>query len=185
LDTVSAEYSAYLQGVRSYAQIPYRWNLKRLRLGRTLDIGCGIGRNLIALDGVGVDHNPTSVAIARSHGLEAFTPGEFRAKPGAFDSLLFAHVLEHMKTSDARALVQQHLVYLKAGGKVVFLTPQERGYASDATHVEFMDFAALRSLAASLGLRIEQSYSFPFFRWAGRFFKFNEFVVVATSPTQL
>ena len=27
-------------------QAPYRWNLRRLRLGRVLDVGCGVGRNL-------------------------------------------------------------------------------------------------------------------------------------------
>ena len=48
-------------------QAPYRWNLRRHRLGRTLDIGCGIGRNLSALDpgSVGVDHNELSVRTAR------------------------------------------------------------------------------------------------------------------------
>ena len=46
-------------------QAPYRWNLRRQRLGRTLDVGCGIGRNLETLDpgSVGVDHNEHSVAV--------------------------------------------------------------------------------------------------------------------------
>src|SRR5438477_5904865 len=80
-------------------QAPYRWNLRRLKLGSTLDVGCGIGRNLIHLggDGVGIDHNPSSVAVARAAGLRAFTPEEFLASPFAaprsFDSLLVAHVL--------------------------------------------------------------------------------------------
>ena len=30
-------------------QAPYRWNLRRQELGRTLDVGCGIGRNLVSL----------------------------------------------------------------------------------------------------------------------------------------
>ena len=35
-------------------------------LGRTLDVGCGIGRNLAALPpgSLGVDHNPTSIEVA-------------------------------------------------------------------------------------------------------------------------
>src|SRR4030095_714662 len=61
------------------AQAPYRWNMRRLHLGETLDVGCGLGRNLQHLEGhgVGVDTNPTSVEICRSKGLEAFTVEEF------------------------------------------------------------------------------------------------------------
>ena len=55
-------------------QAPFRWNLRRLALGFTLDVGCGIGRNLVAIEGVGVDHNPSSVAVARRQGLSAYTP---------------------------------------------------------------------------------------------------------------
>ena len=77
-------------------QRPYRIHLQHLRLGVVLEIGCGIGRNLvnIALSGqaVGVDNNAHSVAIAKSRGLLAFTPEEFRASSYAvescFDSLL-------------------------------------------------------------------------------------------------
>ena len=58
---------------------PYRWNLRRLRLGRVLDVGCGIGRNLQHLDAdaVGVDHNQDSVTIARQRGLTAYVPEAF------------------------------------------------------------------------------------------------------------
>lgn len=49
-------------------QAPYRWNLQRLNLGFTLDIGCGIGRNLINLkgNGIGIDHNFHSVEVCRA-----------------------------------------------------------------------------------------------------------------------
>ena len=51
-------------------QAPYRWNLRRLAPGFTLEVGCGIGRNLEHLrgEGVGLDHNPYSVAAARQAG---------------------------------------------------------------------------------------------------------------------
>ena len=32
-------------------QRPYRWHVRRLRLGFVLDVGCGLGRNLIHLEG--------------------------------------------------------------------------------------------------------------------------------------
>ena len=34
---------------------------------------------------------------------------------------------------------EAYLPGLRAGGKVLFICPQERGYASDATHVRFTD----------------------------------------------
>jgi hypothetical protein len=59
------------------------------------------------------------------------------------------------------------------------ITPQERGYATDATHVEFHDLDVLRGMARDLGLVVERARSFPFPRPVGRIFPYNEFVVVA------
>jgi 2-polyprenyl-3-methyl-5-hydroxy-6-metoxy-1,4-benzoquinol methylase len=170
-------------------QAPYRWHLRRLRLGRVLDVGCGSGRNLGHLSNlgvVGVDHNASLVKAARERGFVAYTPDEFRtsefARPATFDSLLFAHVLEHMPFTDAAELLRQYLPYLRPGGRVVMITPQERGYASDPTHIEFMDFEKVRRLSNRMGLRVSRSYSFPLPRWMGRLFSYNEFVVVAALP---
>jgi len=189
-DSAYAQRLADLQGARwkrlVSVQRPYRWNLRRLQLGRALDVGCGIGRNLENLggNGVGVDHNADAVAACRARGFVAYTSGEFPdsvdAKPSSFSSLLFAHVLEHMSRRDATALVRAYLRYLACPGKVVFITPQERGHASDPTHVEFMDTEVLTGIAADCGLAVGRSFSFPFPRWFGRLFTYNEFVVVAT-----
>jgi SAM-dependent methyltransferase len=170
-------------------QAPYRWNIRRLGLGHTLDIGCGIGRNLGHLggDGVGVDHNPTSVEVCRSRGLTAYTIDEFfaspHAKPNTFDSLLAAHLVEHLAEADALAIVGSYLPFVRPGGRVVFITPQERGYASDATHVRFVGFTEARDLASQLGLSVTRSYSFPFPRAAGRLFTYNEFVTVTAKKS--
>ena len=170
------------------AQAPYRWNMRRLGLGRTLDVGCGIGRNLAHLggDGVGVDHNPTSIAAARRRGLEAYTVDEFFrsewARPGAFDGLLAAHLLEHMPESDALEILSSYLPFVRAGGRIVFITPQQRGYASDSTHVRFVGFEEAGELAAKLGLTVDRTYSFPFPRLAGRIFTHNEFITVTRKP---
>jgi SAM-dependent methyltransferase len=165
-------------------QAPYRWNIRRLKLGRVLDVGCGLGRNLLGLspDSVGVDHNEHSVATARARGLNAYTPDEFTAsedgKPGSFDSLLCAHVLEHLDQDVAEELLTTYLPSLKPGGKVVVITPQEAGYASDATHVRFVDFDGLRAHAGTAGIDVVRTYSFPLPRVAGKSFKYNEFVMV-------
>lgn len=193
--TAQADYAARLQRLGGTwwkrwlnVQAPYRWNVRRLRLGRTLDVGCGIGRNLLHLDGqgVGVDHNAASVRICRDKGLTAYTVEEFfaaaEAAPGSFDSLLAAHLVEHLSEPEATQILASYLPFVKPGGQVVFITPQERGYASDATHVWFVGFDELAALSAGLGLVVQRRFSFPFPRSAGKLFTYNEFVVVARKP---
>ena len=166
-------------------QAPYRWNLRRLELGFTLDIGCGLGRNLRHLEGrgVGIDHNQTSIDIARAAGLAAYLPEDFELtefnRPGRFDSILLAHVVEHMSEEDAVELLQRYDRLLKSSGRVVLITPQQRGFDSDPTHVHFADFEALRRIAERCGLETRKQYSFPFPLIVGRVFKHNEFVSIS------
>jgi len=171
-------------------QAPYRWNLKRQDLGRTLDVGCGIGRNLGALSGdsVGVDHNTASVAEARRRGFTALTTDEWATSelrsPGAFDSLLFAHVIEHMDEPSAVQLLEDYLPQLKPGGHVFFICPQDRGYRSDPTHVRFVDLDALAELARKVGLVPVRGSSFPFPRFVGKAFTHNEFCLLARASAE-
>jgi SAM-dependent methyltransferase len=166
-------------------QAPYRWNLRRLSPGFVLDLGCGVGRNLGHLDGngVGIDHNPDSNKVAHTRGLKAFTPEEFLLsdfnRAGSFDSLLAAHVLEHMTEADAVDLLKGYGPLVKEGGLLILITPQEAGFKSDPTHVHFMDFPQLRAAAAAAGFAAPvREFSFPFPRPLGRVFTHNEFVAV-------
>jgi SAM-dependent methyltransferase len=172
-----------------HVQAVFRWNLRRLNPGFTLEIGCGIGRNLEHLRGqsVGVDTNEYCVRAARARGLVAFTPEEFRASaayntPARFDSILLAHVAEHMTESQATALVGEYLGSLRPGGRLLLIAPQEAGFRSDPTHVELMDVPRLQRIARHLGLTPERAFSFPFPRWVGHWFTYNEFVVVSRRP---
>lgn len=190
-DSTSDDYAGRLKGHQVWwkrmldVQAPYRWNLRRLKPGFMLDVGCGLGRNLAHVGGrgVGVDPNRACLAEARAKGFTVYTPEDFPASPearaAAFDTLLVSHVIEHMAFDAARALVEGYLPYVKPGGQVILITPQEWGHASDPTHVHFMDMAELKRLAGVLGLSVTRAYSFPFPRWAGRLFKYNEFVLAA------
>lgn len=189
--TTGTDYTARLErlGGARWKQLidvqrPYRWNLQRLRLGRVLDVGCGIGRNLAALpDGVGVDHNATSIEAARAAGYTAWTTQEWPdspdAVPASFDAMLLAHVLEHMDGADADEVLRSYLPYLKPRAALVLICPQEKGYATDDTHVRFVGLHRMAQHAVELGFVPARMYSFPFPRAAGTLFPYNEFVVVA------
>lgn len=194
--TKGADYTVRLESKTSAAwrrlidpQLPYAWNVRRLCPGRVLDVGCGIGRNLRNLrgGGVGVDHNPSSVAAARAAGFIAFEPQEFHsthfAQPAAFDSILAAHLLEHVGQDVGDAILAEYLPYLRPGGRVVLICPQERGYSADATHIRWLDWSDMVGHLKRLGVQPLTRSSFPLPRAAGKLFTYNETVVVGELPT--
>lgn len=105
-----------------------------------------------------------------------------RDQVGLFDGVLVAHVVEHMSRDDARGLLDDYLPYLRPGGKLFLVCPQEKGFASDSTHVTFTTGDDLVELARGAGLEPRASYSFPFPRRAGQWFPYNEFCLLATKP---
>jgi hypothetical protein len=136
-----------------------------------------------------VDTNEHCVRAARTRGLIAFTPGEFRAsaeysRAERFDSLLLSHVAEHMTEDEAVALVKEYEPLLRPDGRLIMEAPQEAGFRSDSTHIGLMDFAGLTRISDRLGFQVERAYSFPFPRWAGPLFTYNEFVVVSRKPVR-
>jgi SAM-dependent methyltransferase len=149
-----------------------------------LDLGCGLGRNLahIGGNGVGIDHNPRSVEFARERGFTVFTPEDFEAsefnRPATFDSLLLAHVIEHMSEQQAVCLIQRYIRLLKSGSRLLVICPQELGFKADTTHVDFMDFEKIRDIASQVRVTPLAEYSFPFPRFFGHFFRYNEFIFV-------
>ena len=90
-----------------------------------------------------------------------------------------AHVLEHLTEPLAQWLLGEYLPFVRSGGRIVIVTPQERGFVSDDTHVRFVDDVRIAQHCVRLGLAVEKSYSFPFPRRVGTLFAYNEFVVVA------
>jgi SAM-dependent methyltransferase len=170
-------------------QAVFRWNLRRLNPGFTLEIGCGIGRNLANLAGhaVGIDTNEYCVRTARARGFAVYTPDDFSRSPdclpGRFDSLLLSHVAEHMTEDAVVALLGQYEPLLRPSGLLIVETPQEAGFKSDPTHVQWMDFDRIHRIEGRIGFHSARAYSYPFPRWAGRLFKYNEFVAVSRKPS--
>jgi len=173
--TAEESYTKYLQArdsdqsflSRQYVRY-YRWHIRRRATGRVLDIGCGIGMNMRFLDSgcVGVDHNPTSIKAAKEFGFTAFTNEEFKTAGksylGAFDSMLIAHVMEHLDFETGVELVQEYLPYLKPNGRVVLITPNDRELKLDETHVRYVDLAvSRRTLEAVGGLKVIKAFGRP------------------------
>jgi SAM-dependent methyltransferase len=194
-ETASDNYASRLVGLQQAwwkkvlpVQMPYRWNLRRQRLGVTLEVGCGLGRNLgaLAAGSIGVDHNDAAIKFARARGAEVYNAQEWakspRRKPAAFDGLLFSHILEHMDEAAAQHILSEYVTYLRPGGRVFMVCPQEKGYASDPTHVRFTDGEALSDLARAVGLTPQPWFSFPFPRALGNMFIYNEFCLLASKP---
>ena len=190
--TASAQYArrlSRLSGARwkkfLHVQAPYAANIRRVCRGSVLDVGCGIGRNLVHLQGrgTGVDHNAASVLIAQSRGLKALTAEEFLQQnhPGDlhWDTLLISHVLEHLSQSEIEHLMATYLPFLAPTGRLVMICPQEWAYARDATHVQFLDLTDLGGIAARHSFKVSSAYSFPWPRQLGRWVPHSEFVVVA------
>jgi 2-polyprenyl-3-methyl-5-hydroxy-6-metoxy-1,4-benzoquinol methylase len=165
-------------------QYPYKRALQKMHLGKTIDIGCGIGRILAWLDknSIGVDHNSTSIDICLSKKLNAVTSEKFGEMTHSneiglksFNNLLLAHVLEHLEAKEQIEIIESYLPYLEKNGGVFIITPQEAGYASDPTHVTFTDFGRVREILNELNFEVTSQKSFPFPRVFGKYFKYNEF----------
>jgi SAM-dependent methyltransferase len=196
MDTRSRAYTQRLRSLQDaswkhWVPNPYRWWLRRQDLGFVLDVGCGLGRSLKYLDGhgIGIDHNDEFVKACREAGLIAFTPDEFVGSgydvPHRFDSMIMLHVLEHLQSGQDDEILHRYLPFVRDGGRLLLVTPQERGFASDPTHTDFVDGDELVSLCRRHGLTVERWRSFPLPRWAGRLWVYNEFSVVGTVGPRL
>ncbi len=193
IDTQSDDYAERLRGIQDagwkrFVPNPYRRWLRNQDLGFVLDIGCGLGRGLKFLDGsgVGIDHNPAFIEACRRDGLTAFIPEDFfeseYAVEARFDSLTLMHVLEHLDEGQAEEILARYLPFVRSGGAVVCVTPQERGYASDPTHTVFVDDGDITALMQRHGLNVDFARSFPLPRSFGKVFIYNEFTVRGSKP---
>lgn len=146
---------------RSRLGLLYRTNILYPRIapylvGRTLDIGCGIGDMLGFRPGtIGVDINPNNVAYCQRNGYEAHLMEQDRLPfpDASFDSAILDNVLEHI--AEPGPLLGEIYRILPADGTLIIGVPGELGYASDDDHKIFYDEHALVTCLAAAGYRTE------------------------------
>ena len=165
---------------------PKRWAIRRyLRGCRGIDLGAGTGRmlDLLGAGSIGIDHNEDLINVMRVRGFTAMTPTDFLASGEQhFKALLCSHVLEHLDPGTQAEFLRPYVERLDSGATIMILCPQETGFANDKTHTEFMDFRRIEHALTTVGLTIQREWSFPFPRVAGKYFRHNDFFVVATKP---
>ena len=91
-----------------------------------------------------------------------------------------AHVLEHVDEAVGDELLADYAKYLRHPARIVLICPQERGFASDETHIRWVNEDELVAHTERLGARVDSVSSFPFPRATGKAFRYNEFVLVGT-----
>ena len=96
--------------------------------GLVLDVGCGTGEWLLAMQGrgwnvEGIEFDEDAVAVARGLGLEVRSGSlEQQHYPAeSFDAVTLSHVIEHVP--DPAATIAECSRVLKHGGKLVIATP--------------------------------------------------------------
>jgi len=137
-------------------------------VGTAVEIGCGEGSVLAALDGrlpaeqfVGYDVSSPAIDVARKR--EFATPAEFHVfdgaaipcADGAFDVAILSHVLEHVV--EPRSLLQE---CARVAQRVVVEVPLElhlrtaRFEWDDTGHINVFNRRSIRYLIESSGLRV-------------------------------
>lgn len=163
---------------------PYKYHLNFICKGKVLEIGCGIGRvlNFMPSRIVGIDHNIKAIEVCKEMKFSAFTTEEFfKTNTGhnsKYDTLLFSHILEHMSFKEANKILKEYLPFLKIGGNIILITPQQKGFNSDHTHIHPMNIYNLKKLAKNNDIKETFTYSFPLPKLFGKYFIYNENVFI-------
>jgi SAM-dependent methyltransferase len=151
--------------------------------GRVLDIGCGPGWLLSAIDPAWEKHGVELSAAAAEHATqygEIFV-GPFESAdyaPGSFDLIVMYHVIEHLP--DPVDAVQRACALLRDGGRLVLGTPDfdsgcARRYGNqyrmlhDPTHISLFSNDSMHRVLRDNGFQIEQ-VEYPYFetQWFDR-----------------
>ncbi len=150
-----------------------------LPVGRVLDVGCGLGWLLSALDDDwcrhGIEMSTFAAARARNHA-EIFVGSllDYPSSSGPFDLIILHHVIEHMVAPEANLIRLKEL--LAPDGWLILGTPDfDSGCARrfganyrllhDPTHVSLFSNDSMHRMLRDFGFDIRR-VDYPFFETA-------------------
>lgn len=139
--------------------------------GRVLDVGCGDGRTVRALqavgwEAVGIDPDPTSISAARRSGaLDARSTSieDLDEPTGSYDAVISVHSIEHM-TEPSSFLRHAHRL-LAPGGVLSVVTPNSNSWLlarqgpgwrglEAPRHLQVLSPDGLRRLVETMGFEV-------------------------------
>lgn len=116
--------------MRFFAKLPRTAEMK------ILDVGCGYGRNIKLLSGLGynilgVEANEAIVEANSKSNIKCLTVAEFSKTSELYDVVLMSHVIEHFPPDKLLPFMESYLDRLKPGGFLVIITPLNSPYFYD------------------------------------------------------
>ena len=173
-DSRYTDYQSRRSSLRKWVRGFYLRSAATLVHGPTIDFGCGVGEFLRELPAgsIGLELNEVSVAHCVGQGLDvlhynadnddwALAPIAGRAR--CYRSLSICHVLEHL---DRPAVYfRKLLLAARALGvdRVLVIVPGRSGFATDPTHLTFVDLSMLSDpgLVEGSGFSLQGAHYFP------------------------
>ncbi len=161
------DYLNYLK-TRSWISFVYRKyflypTLCKILIGKTLDIGCGIGDFLRCHQNCeGVDVNESLVRYCQSINLSAHHMSKdlLPYENKAFQNIILDNVLEHLE--EPHPLLSEIFRVLNEKGFLVIGVPGVKGYTKDSDHKIFYDEFLLRSTLEKHHFKMINIFSMPF-----------------------
>lgn len=153
--------------------IPFKYIAKSCCKGKILDIGCGPGRYLAFFPdrAIGVDHNMDFIEYTHKRGFTSYHTSELHnIENQKFDTLLFAHILEHMCMYDGETLINTYIKYLNKNGRIIIIVPHGYCYNNDPTHVLYYGPEQVEMLSNRIGFHIRKSFYHPFPDFLSKYF---------------
>lgn len=116
--------------VRFFSKIPRSADMN------VLDVGCGYGRNIRLLGGLGynilgVEVNEAIVTSNNESNIKCLTVEEFDKTAELYDVVLMSHVIEHFYPDQLLKFMEHYLARLKPGGFLIIATPLNSPYFYD------------------------------------------------------